>query len=163
MANLLSIYLNDHLAGSTAGVELVRRLCGSNRDSPDFGSALEQLRSEIEADRATLERVMEELEIERSTVKPAAAWLGEKLGRLKLNGQLHGYSPLSRLVELEGLLIGISGKTALWSALGSSLGPRWRSFDFEQLEQRAAAQLEKARELHLLAVGEALTAQAATA
>lgn len=36
--------------------------------------------------------------------------VAEKLGRLKPNGQLHGYSPLSRVIELEGLYLGISGK-----------------------------------------------------
>ncbi len=30
-ASRLSIYLNDHLAGATVGVELARRAAGSNR------------------------------------------------------------------------------------------------------------------------------------
>ena len=49
-------------------------------------------------------------------------WTGEKLGRLKLNGQLLGYSPLSRLIELEGLMLGIAGKLAMWIALSSRSG-----------------------------------------
>ena len=41
----------------------------------------------------------------------------EKLGRLKPNAQLRGYSPLSPLVELEGLLVG--------SRASSRCGGRW--------------------------------------
>jgi len=37
---MLGIYLNDHLAGATAGVELARRLRASNEDDPEFGPAL---------------------------------------------------------------------------------------------------------------------------
>lgn len=48
---------------------------------------------------------------------PAPAWAAEKLVRLKLNGRLRGYSPLSRLLELEMLHIGITGKLELWQAL----------------------------------------------
>ena len=50
-------------------------------------------------------------------MKPAVAWIAEKAGRLKLNGQIRGYSPLSRLVELEGLEVGVTGKRSLWQAL----------------------------------------------
>ena len=38
-----------------------------------------------------------------------AGWVAEKAGRLKLNGSLLTYSPLSRLVELEGLSLGVEG------------------------------------------------------
>lgn len=158
MAGFLAIYLNDHLAGSALGVELARRLVSSNRDSAEFGSALEQVRTEIETDRETLERLMEQLQVRRGIVKPAAAWVAEKLGRLKLNGQLHGYSPLSRLVELEGLCLGITGKTELWAALGGTLGPQWQGFDFEQLVQRAIRQREVVEQLHRRAATLALSA-----
>jgi len=55
---LLAIYLNDHLAGATLGVELARRLRASNGDDPQFGEPLAQLCAEIEEDRSTLEAVM---------------------------------------------------------------------------------------------------------
>jgi hypothetical protein len=155
---LLSIYLNDHLAGAALGVQLARRLQASNRDSAEFGSALEQVRAEIESDRETLAQVMDRLGVSQGKLKPAAAWLAEKLGRLKLNGQLRGYSPLSRLVELEGLCIGIAGKIELWAALQGSLGPQWEGFDFEQLARRAAAQLDTVEDLHRRAAPLAFTA-----
>jgi hypothetical protein len=67
---LLAIYLNDHLAGATLGVELARRLRGSNRGDPDFGPVLAGICAEIEADRATLEVVMDQLGTSRSKLKP---------------------------------------------------------------------------------------------
>jgi hypothetical protein len=74
----------------------------------------------------------------RTTLRDAA----RELGRLKLNGRLLGYSPLSRLVELESLTLGVRGKLALWLALkelGSS-EPRLASADLDSLAARARAQ-----------------------
>jgi hypothetical protein len=136
----LAIYLNDHLAGATGGVELARRLRGSNAEDAVFGEPLAKICGEIEADRATLERLIEQLGFTRSTVKPAAAWVAEKLGRLKLNGQLRGYSPLSRLIELEGLLIGINGKASLWKNLDELEIGEQVGIDLEQLIERAERQ-----------------------
>ena len=139
--------MNDHLAGATLGVELARRTAGSNRDDERFGPPLARICEEIEADRTTLEEVMEALEISRDRVKPCGAWIAEKLGRLKPNGQLRGYSPLSRLVELEGLYLGISGKARLWKALESTLGERSPQFDFAALGERADRQRTEVEEL----------------
>lgn len=152
---LLAIYLNDHLAGATVGVELARRLRASNQSDDRFGPPLAKICAEIEADRVTLERVMEMLGIRRSRIKPAGAWIAEKLGRLKPNGRLCGYSPLSRLVELEFLCIGIAGKTQMWNALEHTLGSSVGEFDFGQLAERASAQRARARELHLAAAAAA--------
>jgi hypothetical protein len=105
---------------------------------------------------------MESLDIGRSRIKPAGAWFVEKLGRLKLNGQLHGYSPLSRLVELEALCIGITGKTQMWNALAQTLGAEQTERDFEQLAERAANQLSRAQQLHLLAAARALPLEPAS-
>lgn len=132
--------MNDHLAGATAGVELARRAAAGNRDDERFGPPLARLRDEIEADKATLERVMEELGVGRDRLKPAAAWAAEKLGRLKPNGQLRGYSPLSRLIELEGLYVGISGKARLWKALAGTVPEPIGGVDFAELGERADRQ-----------------------
>ena len=112
----LATYLNDHLAGATAGVELVRRAAGENEGS-ELGAFLAGLTTEIEADRKALEATMDELGVKPDRAKIAAGWTAEKLGRLKPNAQLRGYSPLSPLVELEGLAVGIQGKLSMWRAL----------------------------------------------
>jgi hypothetical protein len=149
----LVIYLNDHLGGATGGVELARRLLGSNRGDATFGQPLERVCKEIEDDRATLEQVIEKLGVSRSNVKPAGAWMAEKLGRLKLNGRLRGYSPLSRQLELEGLLIGITGKIALWKTLAGldAVDAERIGVDFTQLAARAAEQRSTVEDLHRLA------------
>ena len=64
-----------------------------------------------------LQGIMEDLGFGGDRLKNAGAWALEKAGRLKLNGELKSYSPLSRVVELEGLLTGITGKWGLWAAL----------------------------------------------
>jgi hypothetical protein len=71
-------------------------------------------------------------------------WSLEKVGRLKLNGSLRGYSPLSRLVELEGLWTGVEGKRSLWRALLSLPDdPRLDKAKLADLESRARAQLDR--------------------
>ncbi|HEY6551003.1 MAG TPA: hypothetical protein VIY71_07385 [Solirubrobacterales bacterium] len=151
---LLAIYLNDHLAGATGGVELARRARSSNRGTK-LGEALEGVCGEIEVDRTTLERVMERLEVKRNGPKVAGAWAAEKLGRLKLNGQLTGYSPLSRLVELEMLHIGITGKIQLWQALEETQSARLAQFDLPGLIKRAESQRATIERLRLDAAREA--------
>lgn len=156
MADLLAIYLNDHLAGATLGVELARRLRGSNRDDPGFGPPLREICAEIEADRATLEAIMDRLGVGRSRLKPPAAVLGERLGRLKLNGSLRGYSPLSRLDELEILQLGVTGKRRLWRALEHTHSAELSGVGLDALAERATDQLRRLEELHVKAAGQAL-------
>jgi hypothetical protein len=112
----LATYLNDHLLGSTAGMELARRAARENQGT-ELGAFLTGLARDVEDDRDTLVALMSELGVTPDRLKVAAGWAAEKLGRLKPNGQLRGYSPLSPLVELEGLLIGIQGKLAMWRVL----------------------------------------------
>src|SRR4029453_12819699 len=95
---------------------VVRRAARENEGS-ELGSFLSQLAREIEADRDALKAIMGELDVKVDHLKVAAGWTAEKFGRLKPNAQLRGYSPLSPLVELEGLSIGIQGKLAMWRAL----------------------------------------------
>ena len=147
---LLGTYLNDHLAGSTVGVELCRRAAASNEGS-DLGAFLERLAGEIEEDRDTLREIMEAVDVGKDRVKVAAAWAGEKVGRLKPNNRLFSYSPLSRLVELEGLALGVEGKRSLWQVLAELHEPKLAKFDFERLLERARSQRDQLQERRLAA------------
>jgi hypothetical protein len=140
--DLLAIYLNDHLAGSTVGVELARRARGSN-EGTSLGELLATLAVEIEEDRETLVEVMEAVGAGRDRLKVYGAWTGEKVGRLKLNGSLLSYSPLSRVVELEGLRLGVEGKACLWRMLRELADPRLSGFDFDALIARAERQRDQ--------------------
>ena len=158
-SNRLAIYLNDHLAGATVGVNLGRRCRRANLGTP-LGRFLTELVDEIVEDRTTLLAVMEGLAVPRSKTKVAAAWTAERLGRLKLNGQVRGYSPLSRLVELEGLATGIEGKRCLWLALTQLPehgDERLSRFNLEELAERARSQRERLEPHRLAAVSEALS------
>ncbi|MGH2989846.1 MAG: hypothetical protein ACRDMA_08260 [Solirubrobacterales bacterium] len=153
--NPIAIYLNDHLAGATAGVEVARRARSSNEDNP-FGDFLRRLTSEIEEDRGTLRSLMSELGVGVDRAKQAAAWGSEKVGRLKPNGRLVGYAPLSRLVELEFLAIGITGKLGMWRALQHVLDEPPASADLASLIERADRQRTEVDEYRLRAADEAL-------
>jgi hypothetical protein len=136
----LSIYLNDHLAGSLAGCELAKRSSSSNRGTT-FGDFLESFVSELESDRDSLEEVMDMVSAPKDRVKPAAAWMAEKIGRLKLNGQIVGYSPLSRVIEFEGLRAGVEAKMCLWNSLKELSQSDGRLvMDFDRLIERALTQ-----------------------
>jgi hypothetical protein len=152
----LAIYLNDHLAGATVGVELARRLRASNQGDAEMGGPLATICEEIEADREALERLMERLEVGRDQVKPVLAKVAERLGRLKLNGRLRGYSPLSRVLELEILSGLVGAKLQLWNALEQSFGETLGGFDFQDLAARADSQGRRLEDLHLAATQRAL-------
>jgi hypothetical protein len=155
--NPIAIYLNDHLAGATVGVELARRARNTNKDN-ELGDFLRRLTREIEGDRQTLRSVMSELGVRVDRAKQAAAWGSEKIGRLKPNGQLVGYSPLSRVVELELLAIGVSGKRGMWRALQHVLEAPLTSADLAFLIERADRQRTELEEYRLRAAAEAFPA-----
>jgi hypothetical protein len=142
VSDSLSIYLSDHFAGATSGLELVRR-CSRKNEGSRFGPALSDLGRDIEEDRRTLLAVMRRLGVEPSLLKTSAAWVLEKVARLKLNGSPLTYTALDRVVELESLALGIAGKRALWRALDDlSLSENsLPGIDFHALAQRAEVQL----------------------
>jgi hypothetical protein len=153
-SKLLGTYLNDHLAGATVGVELARRARRQNEGTP-LGRFLEGLTAEIEEDRETLKAVMNGLDIGTDRAKVAAGWVGEKFGRLKPNNRLFGYSPLSRLIELEALALGVEGKRSLWQVLRNLGDERLAGFDFDALLERARAQRDALQRRRLSAAADA--------
>jgi hypothetical protein len=150
---LLGIYLNDHLAGSVVGVRLARRIAKQNEGS-HYGSEAARLAEEIEQDMDTLERLMDRLEVRKKKFRQVAAAATEMAGRLKPNGKMVGYSPLSRVIELEGLTIGIAGKLELWQSLKAT-GEKVDGVDVDRLIERAEDQQGRVRELRLQAAREA--------
>lgn len=138
---LLGIYLNDHLAGATAGLRLAGRTMESNGRS-ELSRFLRGLIGEIEEDRAALLSIMERLGVGPDPLKQIAVRVGEFLGRAKLNGRLTSYSPLSRLEELEALSLGIEGKASLWRSLKEVQAklPALAETDFDALIARAEGQ-----------------------
>ncbi|HEV2088248.1 MAG TPA: hypothetical protein VGR21_08050 [Cryptosporangiaceae bacterium] len=149
-AAMLGIYLNDHVAGATGGLELFRRAAGAHRGS-ETGAILERLTGEIVEDRAALLDMLRTLGVPVRRYKVYAGWVGEKLGRLKLNGRLLGRSPLSSLLELEALRLGVEGKGAGWKTL-RTVAERDDRLDAERLDgliARAERQVEELEDLRV--------------
>ena len=115
----LEIYLRDHHAAGCAGVAIARRVAARQVASSDgsLSRALAEVASDIEADLRSLEGVMARIGVEPSRGKDALSRMAERAGRLKLNGRVLRHSPLSDVLELETLVVGITGKEALWESL----------------------------------------------
>lgn len=146
---LLPIYLNDHLVGVTAAIELAKRVSRSNDGTP-LGAYAAALAAEAVAERAALRDVMKQADAAEDPLKRAAGFVGEKVGRLKLNGRLRGYSPLSRLLEIEALIALATMSAALWRSLQET-----GRADGEWV-QRAERRLEALEEHRARAAAEAL-------
>ena len=147
--DLLGVYLNDHLAGSTVGLELARRTAASAE--PQFATVLRGLVAEIAEDRSALLAIMTTLGIPVRGYKVFAAWAGEKVGRLKLNGHLLSRSPLSSLEETEILRLGVEGKAAGWRTL-RALASRDSRLDAGHLDELLARADRQSNALETLRV-----------
>lgn len=150
--DLLGVYLNDHLAGSTVGIELARRMAASAEPRSEAAGILRKLAGEIAADRNALIEIMASLEVPLRSYKVFAAWAGEKAARLKLNGHLLTRSPLSRLEETEILRLGVEGKAAGWRTL-RVLAERDSRLDAEGLDELLARAARQSARLETLRTG----------
>jgi hypothetical protein len=149
---LLGIYLNDHLAGATGGTELARRVAAAHQSS-ETGETVRRLAMDVAADRAALLDLMAVLAVPVRAYKVYAGLIGERAGRLKLNGRLLARSPLSSLEELELLRLGVTGKAAGWRTLRllAETDPRLDRGRLDELIARADSQLELLEDLRVRA------------
>lgn len=155
---LLGTYLNDHYAGSVVGTALARRIAKQNSGNR-YGREVEEIAKQIEEDQAELRRIMDKLEVRRKRTRVGVAWAVERFGRLKPNGRLLGYSPLSRVLELEGLVMGVTGKLELWRSLETLKDSNLDldGVDLGRLIGRAESQRDRIEALRVDAAAEALT------
>lgn len=152
MSQLVTTYLQDHHAGSVGGLESFQRVAEGHAD-PHVREVVGRLVDEIKEDQTALERILSQVDGSTSTLKDAGAWVGEKAGRLKPNERLAERSPLSDLVELEMLVMGVHGKLLLWQALAALADPRMDAAELQRLVERAQAQEATLAELRLSQVG----------
>jgi len=140
----LSDYLNDHLAGSVAAVELLDRLVETYTAKP-LERFFRELRDDIRADQGQLEELIAKLGIKESTVRKAGAWIAEKISRPKIDLDADSKSDLGLFLALETLVLGITGKRSLWRALGaaSRAVPELARLDYSGLDKRAIDQCER--------------------
>ncbi len=145
----LTTYLNDHLTGATAAVDLAEKAATRNQGNR-FGVFLSDLRQAIDEDRATLQTIMERLGVEQGGAKAMAGRVAERVSRLRLHEKVTGDPDLSRVLELETLIMGVTGKLRLWHSLQASVGAdeRLASVDLDALVRRAHDQLAGLDEHH---------------
>jgi len=140
----LQVYMSDHLAGARAGVELAEQLV---RTSDDAGERqfFQELCDEIEADRQTLEGMLEGAGGHPSVIRQAGGWLSEKLIALKMRWDDPSGRGLTFFEALETLAIGVLGKRSLWRALAAVQPhvPQLQAFDLARLEARAQDQYDR--------------------
>ena len=152
----IAVYLNDHLGGSAAALELLDSLRGDA--DPGLGEVLEAVQDEILEDREVLLGVMRSLDVEPGAVKQVAGRIAGAALRLHASEAVTRSAELSLLLRLEVLVLGISGKIAGWTALGASLDGRVAGVDFDSLVERARSQLIRLEPYRLGAAAAALRA-----
>ncbi|HEY0416384.1 MAG TPA: hypothetical protein VGC78_08355 [Gaiellaceae bacterium] len=133
----LAIYLDDQLALGVVWREIARRAARENAGT-EYGRPLAEVAEAIAEDVETFEGIMRRVGVRPKRWKRAGAVLAERSGRLKLNGHVLSYSPLSRFAELEFLTMGIDGKKQLWQTLRDLAAID--GVDFDALIARADAQ-----------------------
>ena len=143
----LHVYLRNHAAAARAGHDLIRRTAASQRHRP-YGEDLRQLVVESQEDLDALDGLMRRLGVRADRVAATALRLGERVGRLKPNGRLVRRSPVSDLVELEGVLSGLQLKAAGWRALLVAGVADRDELDVADLLARAERQLERTTTVH---------------
>lgn len=114
--HLLAVYLDDHLAGSVAGADRMRRAAERLSGTP-VGPDLARVAGEVAAEKDELREIIAALGLERPPLKQAAAWLGEKAARLKPDGRLRRGTAMTALIECEMLRSAVTGKKGLWQTL----------------------------------------------
>jgi hypothetical protein len=155
----LATYLNDHLSGSVAAIELLKNLQAAYTET-ELAHFCAELRNDIEADRQELKQLMDRLEIKQSGARKAGAWITEKLAELKMRLDDSAHGPLRLLESLEAVELGINGKLALWRALiaAAEIAPALRgALDYQRLAKRATEQIERVEAHRLKAAKAAFT------
>ncbi len=149
MSPPLETYLNDHLTGSVAALDLAGKAAKQNAGNR-FGVFLSELAKAIDEDQAALEDVMQRLGVEKGGVKATAGRAAERLSRLRLHEKVTGDPDLSRLLELETLIMGVNGKLSLWESLRASVAsaPALAGVDLDALVRRADDQLAALHDHH---------------
>lgn len=133
----LAVYLNDHLAGATAALQLLDHL--QKHADPALRQFTATLRQDIAEDRDELMRLLRSAGVAISSVRAGAGWIGGKAAELKLAFDDPTSGALWTFELLEVLAVGIEGKRALWTVLKSIADavPALRVADYERLGGRA--------------------------
>jgi hypothetical protein len=144
----LVTYLNDHLAGSVAALEMMTKL-EAEHPGTALAYTIASVRSEIEEEQQVLEGLIERFAITPQRTRQAVAWLGEKVTQVKLRLDDPSDGALRLFETLEAIAIGIQGKQSLWRALETIALPELQGIDFARFVQQSRAQHAQVEALRL--------------
>ena len=140
----LHVYLNDHLAGATAGTDLVKQ-AAEQHEGTEIGEFFASLSGEIGADYNTLTVLIDRLGINVSGAKGTMADLGIKVTEPKFSGDTVGSADFGAFITLETLSMGVEGKRCMWMALKAIEGdvPELADTALDTLIERAQDQRDR--------------------
>lgn len=149
----VQLYVEHHLVGSGGGSALFHR-AASSQSSPHARAELTRLAAEVDDEQETLRDIAQRIGAHSTRGRELLAEAGEKLGRLKPSGRLLRRSPLSDVLELEALLLGVTGKRQGWATLRrfADDDPRLDVGLLDALAAQADAQLDVLTALHREAI-----------
>ncbi len=142
--DLLAHHLRIHLTGAAAGIELFGR--GENLWDRDAREVVGRIRRELVEERRSLVDMVEALGSSDPALIATVARIGERVGRLKPNGDLLRRTPLTDVVDLEAMHDAVAGKVAGWRAMLHS--PRLDRPELQRLLDQGLRQLDELSALH---------------
>ena len=153
----LTQYLQDHLAGSVAALQLMETLADHEHGRP-LELKLRALHAEVTEEQSTLREILDRIQGEESRLKQVAAWLTEKMHTARLALAERSHPALARLDGLESLALGLQGKLALYRALEDVAPgePRLGGYPFAALQARTVRQHAMVERERMEAAREAL-------
>jgi hypothetical protein len=139
----IHVYLNDHLAGATAGADLAKQ--AAERHDGELGEFFAQLADEVGADYNTLTSLMDQMDAHASGAKEVLAKAGSEISEAKFSGESIDDPEFGTFITLETLSIGVEGKLCMWKALKVVADdyPELSSTDIDTLIERAQSQRDK--------------------
>jgi hypothetical protein len=155
----LHVYLNDHLAGATAGVDLVKT-AAENHDG-ELGEFFAQLADEITADYNGLTSLMDQMDAHASGAKEVLAKAGSVVSEAKFSGESTDDPEFGTFLTLETLSIGVEGKLCMWKALKvvQDDHPELKSTDIATFIERAQSQRDRLESKRLEVAASALSGE----
>jgi len=153
----LTTYLNDHLAGSVAALDLMDHLAEGEQE-PGFEAWLAELRADVKQEQRTLQELVDSIGSE-NPVAQAMAWMGEKMARIKVGRSAADPASLRRFEALEALALGFCGRRMLWRTLAhlAEHSPLRSGLSFDELAARVEPHIAALEKLRLQAALDALT------
>lgn len=112
----LRLYLEDHLALLKGEIALARR-CRRNNPGTALAVLLEGVGYDLELQAHNVGRLLERIGGAPRLFEQGALWLLEKAGRLRASDARYDRPELSRLIELETLILACHERIMMWDTL----------------------------------------------